>query len=84
MDNSIILTVIEFIASVIVEGIILAGVFAHISNKAGEQQQQHLQNEMNNIETQNKFIYEQLQRQIDLMKFEIISEIKEATEKSEN
>ncbi len=35
--------------------------------------------EMNNIETQNKLIYEQLQQEIRLAKTEIISQIKESS-----
>ena len=50
MSETITLTIIEFIASVIVEGIILAGIFSHISNQAQTKQQQNLQQEMNNIE----------------------------------
>lgn len=78
MNQNIILTIIEFIASLIVEGIILSMVFNWISNKENEKQQKTLQSEMNNIETQNKFIYEQLQREIRDAKQEIISQIKES------
>lgn len=85
MNDSILLTVIEFIASVIVEGVILAGVFSHISNQAQQKQQQNLKDEMNNIEVQNKFIYTQLKEEIQLAKIDIINEIKESTtQKSEN
>jgi hypothetical protein len=79
MSENIILTLIEFVASLIVEGVILSMVFNWIANKETEKQQQNLQKEMNNIETQNKFIYEQLQQEIHLAKREIISQIKEST-----
>lgn len=79
MTHNIILTIIEFIASLIVEGIILSMVFNWISNKENEKQQKTLQSEMNNIETQNKFIYEQLQKEIRESKQELISQIKEST-----
>lgn len=80
MNQNIILTIIEFVASVVVEGIILSFVFMWISNQSSEKNQQHLQSEMSNIETQNKFIYEQLQSEIRLAKQEIINEIKERQE----
>ena len=79
MNQNIILTIIEFGASLIVEGIILSMIFNWISNRATEQQQKNLQSEMNNIEVQNKFIYEQLQQEIQNSKTEIISQIKEST-----
>jgi adenine-specific DNA methylase len=79
MNQAIILTIIEFVAGLIVEGIILSMVFNWIANKETEQQQQNLQKEMNNIEAQNKFIYEQLQQEIHNSKTEIISQIKEST-----
>ena len=81
MNENIILTILEFVSSVIVEGIILSGVFMWLSNKATKDQQQNLQSEMNNIETQNKLIFEQLQKEIRESKREIISQVKESNEK---
>jgi uncharacterized membrane-anchored protein YhcB (DUF1043 family) len=78
MNQNITLTIIEFIASVLVEGIILSMIFNWIANKETEKQQQRLQQEMNNIETQNKFIYQQLQDEIRITKRELISQIKES------
>jgi adenine-specific DNA methylase len=78
MNQNIILAIIEFGASLIVEGIILSMVFNYISNKETEKQQRSLQKEMNNIETQNKFIYEQLQNEIHETRRQIISQIKES------
>lgn len=78
MNQNIILTIVEFISSVIVEGIILSFIFMWISNNSSEKQQTHLKTEMNNIETQNKFIYEQIQKEIREAKAEIISQIKES------
>jgi uncharacterized membrane-anchored protein YhcB (DUF1043 family) len=77
MNENIILTIIEFGASLIIEGIILSMIFNWIANKSTEKQQQNLQKEMSNIETQNKFIYEQLQQEIREAKTEMISQIKE-------
>lgn len=78
MSENIILTIIEFGASLIVEGIILSMIFNWIANKETTKQQQSLQQEMNNIETQNKFIYEQLQQEIRDAKHDIISQTKES------
>ena len=78
MNQNIILAIIEFGASLIVEGIILSMVFNWIANNQNDKQQKSLQKEMNNIETQNKFIYEQLQNEIRDAKREIISQIKES------
>lgn len=78
MNQNIILTIVEFGASLIVEGVILSMVFNWIANNQNNKQQQNLQKEMNNIETQNKFIYEQLQNEIRDAKREMISQIKES------
>jgi hypothetical protein len=78
MKENIILTIIEFIASLIVEGIILSMVFNFISTKETDKQQKSLQKEMSNIEIQNKFIYEQLQTEIREAKNDVISQIKES------
>jgi adenine-specific DNA methylase len=79
MNQQIVLTIVEIIFSLIVEGIILSMIFNYISDKHQEKQQKNLQNEMNNIETQNKFIYEQLQKEIRDTKTDLISQIKESS-----
>ena len=81
MNENILLTIVEFIASLIVEGIILSMVFNWIANKSSEKQQKSLQKEMSNIEIQNKFIYEQLQSEIKQAKMELISQVKESASK---
>jgi hypothetical protein len=53
-------------------------IFNNISNKSSEKQNQQLKSEMNNIETQNKFQYEQMLKVIEQAKTEIISQIKES------
>ena len=78
MNQNIVLTIIEFGASLIVEGVILSMVFNWIANNQNNKQQQNLQKEMNNIESQNKFIYEQLKNEMQEMNREIISQIKES------
>jgi uncharacterized membrane-anchored protein YhcB (DUF1043 family) len=67
--------------SIVVEGIILSMIFNWISNKETEKQQQHIQKEMSNIEIQNKFIYEQLQKEIRDSRNDLISQIKESAKK---
>jgi hypothetical protein len=79
MSENIILTIIEFGASLIVEGIILSMIFNWIANKETHKQEQSLRAEMDNIETQNKLIYEQLQLEIRQAKTELISQIKESS-----
>ena len=79
MNEQIYLSIIEIGISLIIEGIILSMIFNWISNKGTEKQQKNLQNEMNNIETQNKLIYEQLQQEIRMAKTELISQIKESS-----
>lgn len=81
MNNNILLTVIEFVASTVLEGIILTGVFNWISNKNASQQQEMIAQELNNIEKQNKFDYEQFQTDLQNTKSEIISQIKESARK---
>jgi hypothetical protein len=81
MNQNIILTIIEFGASLIVEGIILSMVFNWIANKETQKQEQSLRAEMSNIETQNKLIYEQLQQEIRQAKTELISQVKESAMK---
>jgi adenine-specific DNA methylase len=81
MNENIVLTIVEFISSLIGEGIILSMVFNWIANKETEKQQQNLQKEMTNIEIQNKFIYDQLQQEIIQAKTELISQIKESASK---
>ena len=81
MNQNIILTIIEFIASLIIEGIILTFIFQHIANRTQKENEQQLQNEMNNIEKQNKFIYTELQLEIQNAKNDIINQIKESSNK---
>jgi hypothetical protein len=78
MNEQIYLTVIEMFVGIVIEGVLLSMVFAYISNRTSEKQSQNLQKEMANIETQNKFIYDQLDSAIYNAKNEIINQIKES------
>jgi len=84
MSENIVLTVIELGASLIIEGIILSMIFNFIANKETQKQEQSLRAEMNNIETQNKLIFEQLQQEIRQSKTELISQIKESAKGGKN
>lgn len=76
--DQVTLTVIELTVSLIVEGVILTMIFNWISDKAIEKQQENLQNEMQNLEKQNKFDFEQLQNEIRTAAAECISQVKES------
>lgn len=78
MSETLYISIIETGIALIVEGIILAMVFNWIANKETEQQQKNLQDEMAKIETQNKFIYEQIQKEVYNSKTELISQVKES------
>ncbi len=77
MEN-LTLTIIELVISLVVEGVILGLIFQGITNKSEDKMQQNLKAEMNTIEQQNKFQFEQLQNEIRNAKADIISEVKEA------
>lgn len=63
MTHQVMLSVIEIFISLVIESIILSGVFSYLANKANEKQEQQLKEEMHRIEEQNKLIFEQLQQQ---------------------
>lgn len=77
MNQNITLTLVEMFVSLIIEGVIITMIFNWISSKATQTQQKNLKEEMNNIEKQNKFDFEQLQTEIRTAKTEVINEIKE-------
>jgi len=83
MNENTILTIVELIISILVEGIILAMVFQWISNKAQEKQQQNLQTEMQNLEKQNRLDFESIMKAIHETKTELISQIKESSKDGE-
>lgn len=70
-------SLIEIFISLIVETIILGGVFAWISNKAAVKMESKLKDEMNTIEAQNKLIYQGLSEGITQSRNDVIAEIKE-------
>jgi uncharacterized membrane-anchored protein YhcB (DUF1043 family) len=82
MDQNVLLTIVEFIASLVIEGIILGLVFQLITNRSDDKMQQNLQIELNNIEKQNKFEYEQLKEEIYHAKIDVVSQLKENNSKN--
>lgn len=79
MNQNIILTIVEFIASLIVEGVVLGFIFQLISNRSQEEQRKNLQDELNNIEAQNKFNASQILTGIKDARDDVLAEIKETT-----
>jgi len=78
MNEQLYIAIIEMFIGIVIEGILLSMVFAFIANQTSEKQNKALQDEMSNIEVQNKFIYEQLKNDLAQAKDEIISQIKES------
>lgn len=84
MNENIVLTIVELGASILIEGIILTMIFNWISDKHQEKQQKSLQQEMQNLEKQNRYDFEQIMKAIQESKTEIISQIKESSKDGEN
>jgi uncharacterized membrane-anchored protein YhcB (DUF1043 family) len=78
MDKTIVMSIVEFISGLVLEGIILGIVFQQIANRNQEKQEKKLQDEMNKIEIQNRKNTEILQEDIKYMKIDLISQIKES------
>lgn len=74
-------SLIEIFVSLIVETIILGGLFTFVSNRATVQNEQNINAEMKVIEDQNKTTFEQLQAEILKSRDDIISQIKESSGK---
>lgn len=77
MTRDIIFSLVEIGIGIIFESIILGLIFQQLSNRAVTDTKTALQTEMQKIEDQNKFDFEQLQNEIRLAKTEMINEIKE-------
>lgn len=78
MSEQLYISIIEMFIGIVIEGILLSMIFAYLSNQTSEKQNESLKNEMANIEAQNKFIYDQIIKNIENAKTEIISQIKES------
>lgn len=78
MSEQVYISMIEIFIGIVIEGVLLSMVFAFVSNQSSEKQNKALKDEMGNIETQNKFIYDQIMNGMENAKTEIISQIKES------
>jgi Tfp pilus assembly protein PilV len=74
-------SLIEIFVSLIIETVIMGGLFTWISNKTAQQNEQQLKDEMATIESQNKLIYQELQAAIKASRDDVISQIKESAKK---
>jgi|1185.fasta_scaffold970361_2 hypothetical protein len=77
MMKDITFSLIEIFVSLIVETIIIGGLFAWVSNKSATRMEQQLKSEMGTIEAQNKLIYQEIKQAIDDSRNDVISQIKE-------
>lgn len=74
-------SLIEIFISLVVETIILGALFTWIGNKSAQRTEQQINNDLKNIEEQNKTDFKLLQSEIRLTKSELISQIKESEQK---
>lgn len=74
-------SLIEIFISLVVESIILGGLFTWVANKSSAKMEQKLQQELQKIENQNKLIYQEMSKQSLQFRNDIINQIKESEEK---
>jgi len=79
--NELTFSLIEIFVSLIIETVIMGGLFTWISNKTSKQNEQQLKNEMNTIENQNKLIFQELKQEIKSSRDDILNQIKESANK---
>ena len=77
MMKDITFSLIEIFVSLIVETIIIGGIFTWVSNKSATRMEQQLKSEMGTIEAQNKLIYQELSQVIKDSRNDVINQIKE-------
>jgi hypothetical protein len=65
MSEQIYISIIEIFIGIVIEGVLLSMIFAFISNQTSEKQNGILKGEMANIESQNKFIYDQIMNKLE-------------------
>jgi hypothetical protein len=78
MNEQITFSLIEIFISLIVETIILGGLFTWVSNKSSVKVEQTLKSEMGTIEAQNKLIFQELKKEIKSSRDDVINQIKES------
>jgi biopolymer transport protein ExbB/TolQ len=72
-------SVIEIFISLIVETVILGGVFTWISTKTSQRNEQNLKSELSKVENQNKLIFQELSRAIKNNRDDVLNQIKESS-----
>lgn len=77
MTQDIIFSLVEIGIGIIFESIILGLIFQQLSNRSVSDTKAALQKEMQKIEDQNKFDFEQLQTEIRNSRNDLLSEMKE-------
>jgi hypothetical protein len=78
MMKDITFSLIEIFVSLIVETIIIGGLFTWVSNKSSTKMEQQLKSEMGTIEAQNKLIYQELKQAITESRNDVLNQIKES------
>lgn len=82
MIKEIVFSLVEIGISILFESVILGLIFQQLSNRAVSDTKKALQLEMKNIEDQNKFDFEQLQKEIRNARNDILAELKETKNES--
>jgi hypothetical protein len=77
MMKDITFSLIEIFVSLIVETVIIGGLFTWVSNKSAEKMEIKLKDEIEKIEKQNTLIYEELVRSVMDSRNDILNQIKE-------
>jgi hypothetical protein len=72
-------SLIEIFISLIVETIILGGLFTWVSNKTSQRNEQALKSELSKIENQNKLIYQEITKAIKNSRDDTIAQVKESS-----
>lgn len=71
-------SLIEIFVSLVVETIILGGLFTWVNNKSAEKMENKLKDEIRKLEKQNTLIYEEISNAVHSSRNDIISQIKES------
>ena len=74
-------SLIEIFISLVIETIILGGLFTWVANKSSAKMEQKLHDELKKVESQNKLIYQELSSQAFNHRNDIICQIKESEAK---
>lgn len=81
MIKDITFSIIELGIGLVFEAIVVGLIFQQMSNRTQQENETNLRAEMKKIESQNKFDYQQLQKEIRDAKNDLISQIKESSKK---